>query len=113
MAAQKAFRNLAVAAAVGAAVFVPHAPAFAASTAVAIKDYSFQADVVTVSVGDTVTWTNKDLARHDVRTSKGPVKFGSKLLGQGDKFSYKFTKPGVYEYFCSPHPNMVAKVVVK
>ncbi|MGQ0466518.1 MAG: cupredoxin domain-containing protein [Sporichthyaceae bacterium] len=113
MAGKRAVRGFAVAAVLGAAVLVPQESASAASTAVSIKDYSYQAETVAVSVGDTVRWTNKDLAMHDVTTSKAPVKFASKLLKKGQSFSYTFTKPGVYEYFCSPHPNMVAKVVVK
>lgn len=102
-----------IASVVGATFFAPHAPAFAAKTAVAIEDFSYQAPEVTVRVGDTVTWTNKDTAEHDVQTSKAPVKFASPLMKQGETFSIKFTKRGVYEYFCNPHPHMVAKIIVK
>lgn len=103
----------AVAAVVGAAVFAPHGSAFAASTAVSIEDFSYRAPTVTIRAGDTVTWTNKDAAAHDVRTSKAPKAFASPLLKQGEKFSIKLTQPGIYEYFCEPHPHMVAKIIVK
>lgn len=35
--------------------------------------------------------------------------FKSKALDTDDKFSYTFTKPGTYNYFCSVHPKMMAK----
>ncbi|MGQ0843116.1 MAG: cupredoxin domain-containing protein [Sporichthyaceae bacterium] len=111
--AGRALRIVAVGAMAGAAVFAPHGSAFAADTAVDIQDYSYRAPEVTVSVGDAVTWTNRDGVRHDVKTKKGPAEFASKLLAQGESFTFTFAKAGVYEYFCSPHPNMVAKVIVK
>jgi len=30
-----------------------------------------------------------------------------------DSFSFTFTRPGTYGYFCSVHPKMTAKVVVQ
>lgn len=113
MAARGIARGAAAAAMVGAALLAPHAPAVAASTSVTIEDYSYRAPEATVAVGDTVTWTNRDGVAHDVRTDKAPVAFASPLLKQGQTFSIKLTEPGVYEYFCSPHPHMVAKIVVK
>jgi plastocyanin len=39
--------------------------------------------------------------------------FKSKILDGDERFSFTFTKPGEYSYFCSLHPHMVGKVVVK
>jgi plastocyanin len=58
-----------------------------------------------------VTWVNHDDVPHTVRSVDGAIK--SKALDTDDKFSMTFDKPGTYEYFCSIHPKMTAKVVVK
>ncbi|MEX2550278.1 MAG: plastocyanin/azurin family copper-binding protein [Nitriliruptoraceae bacterium] len=72
-------------------------------------DYSV--NVLEVEVGDTVTWTNDDDAMmHTVTADDGS--FDSGLLDAGDSWSYTFTEAGEFEYFCSPHPWMRAKVVV-
>ncbi|MDX1657226.1 MAG: plastocyanin/azurin family copper-binding protein [Nitriliruptorales bacterium] len=72
-------------------------------------DYS--TNVLEVEVGTTVTWTNHDHGiMHSVTAVDGS--FDSGLLGDHETFSYTFTEPGEYEYLCSPHPWMRAKVVV-
>jgi len=78
---------------------------------VKIDNYSFMPGDLTVAVGTTVTWVNHDDVPHTVRNNDGTIK--SKALDTDDKFSMTFDKPGTYEYFCSIHPKMTAKVVVK
>jgi plastocyanin len=41
------------------------------------------------------------------------VSFRSKVLDTGDRFAFTFAKPGTFGYFCSIHPHMTGKVVVK
>lgn len=82
----------------------------AKQTRIEIKDFSFQPKLVTVPVGAKIVWVNKDEEPHTV-TSTDRI-FVSKALDTDDQFSFTFTKPGTYEYFCSVHPRMVAKVVV-
>lgn len=65
-----------------------------------------------VEVGQTVRWTNHDSVPHTVTTTKGPKKFDSGTLEQGDSWSYTFTAAGTYEYYCAVHPDMVASVKV-
>lgn len=72
-------------------------------------DYSV--NVLTVPAGTTVTWTNEDGMMHTVTAADGS--FDSGFLNEGDTFSYTFDEPGEYEYFCSPHPWMRAKVIVE
>ncbi len=84
------------------------APAVAQDTTIDIKDFMFM--TVTVTAGSKVTWTNRDEVPHTV-TEKDKL-FRSAALDTGDSFSYTFTTPGTYEYFCSLHPQMVAKVIV-
>ena len=78
---------------------------------VTIDNFTFGPQVVTVKPGDTVTWTNRDDIPHTV-VSDDKV-FKSKVLDTDEKFSYTFTKPGTYGYFCSIHPKMTGKVVVQ
>ncbi len=55
--------------------------------------------------------TSPDDAPHTVRADDGS--FHSAAMDTGERFSETFTKPGVYGYFCSIHPKMVGKVIVK
>ena len=92
--------------------FAAAAQAKPASTAeVKIDNFSFGPTAITVAVGTTVTWTNRDDIPHTV-VSNDKV-FKSKVLDTDEKFSFTFTKPGEYPYFCSIHPKMTGKVVVQ
>ena len=82
-----------------------------ASVEVKIDNFSFGPATLTVAVGTTVTWTNRDDIPHTV-VSDDKV-FKSKVLDTDEKFSFTFTKPGTYPYFCSIHPKMTGKVVVQ
>ena len=83
----------------------------ASSAEVKIDNFSFGPTTLTVVVGTTVTWTNRDDIPHTV-VSDDKV-FKSKVLDTDEKFSFTFTKPGTYPYFCSVHPKMTGKVVVQ
>ena len=65
---------------------------------------------VTVAVGTTVTWTNRDDIPHTV-VSAG--KFKSKALDTDDSYSFTFTAAGDYTYFCSLHPHMTGTIKVE
>ena len=71
----------------------------------------YDINVLTVKVGTTVTWVNEDSQAHTV-TDVG-LGFDSGLLSKGDTWSYTFTEVGEFEYFCTPHPWMRAKVIVE
>ena len=79
--------------------------------AVQISNFTFNAQVLTVKPGTTVTWTNADDIPHSVVSKDGL--FRSKVLDSGDKFSFTFAKAGQFGYFCSIHPHMTGSVVVK
>jgi plastocyanin len=66
---------------------------------------------LTVSVGTTVTWVNNDDDLHTVTSTQGL--FASPGLDHGDTFSYRFTAPGTYSYFCALHPHMKGTVIVQ
>ncbi|MFA5358259.1 MAG: DUF333 domain-containing protein [Patescibacteria group bacterium] len=77
---------------------------------VEMQGFVFNPSVVTISVGDTVTWNNRDKAYHDV-VIKDLVT--SESFGRDQKWSYTFTKVGEYDYICSLHPEMTGKIIVK
>jgi plastocyanin len=83
----------------------------ATSTVVAIKDFAFSPSSMTVEPGTTITWTNEDESPHTI-TDKGKT-FRSAALDTNDRFSYTFTQPGEFTYYCTLHPMMVGKIIVK
>jgi plastocyanin len=80
---------------------------------VAIENFAFDPPTLTVAPGTRVTWVNKDEEPHTVTSADKDVPFKSAGLDTRDKFSFTFTKPGTYKYFCSIHPHMVGTIVVK
>ncbi len=86
-------------------------PAPPKAVTVPIKNYAFMAMSVTVATGGSVTWKNLDGEPHTVVSTDGL--FRSAGLDQGDSFTFRFTKPGVYKYICSIHPQMKASVIVR
>jgi len=100
----------ALAVAVLSAAF-PAASAQAADTEVKIDHHAFIPQRVAVKAGTTVTWINDDDVPHTVASST--KLFKSKALDTGDKFSFTFTTPGAYQYFCSVHPYMTGAIVVE
>jgi amicyanin len=92
-------------------LLVPQAAA--GSYRVTMKTYAFHSAALTVSVGDTVTWTNQDQAGHNVVTTSGPATLHSPMLARGRSWSYTFRVAGTYAYYCSVHPDMRARIVVR
>ena len=82
-----------------------------ATVEVKIDNFSFGPAAITVAVGATVTWTNRDDIPHTV-VSTDKV-FKSKVLDTDEKFSFTFSQAGTYPYFCSIHPKMTGSVVVQ
>jgi plastocyanin len=80
-----------------------------ASSQVTIQDESFNPASMTVSIGTTVTWTNKDSLTHNV-TGSG---WQSGNLLFGTSFSYTFSQSGTFDYHCSIHPFMTGKIIVQ
>ena len=75
---------------------------------------------IIIKVGTTVTWSNKlSTAPHSVVEGVPPsvgTDFGSptKLLlpGSSDTYSFTFTKPGEYPFYCGVHPGMIGWITV-
>jgi plastocyanin len=78
---------------------------------VEISGFAFVPSTLTVSVGTTVTWTNKDSVSHTV-TSDDNL-FDSGTLPTGATFDHTFDQKGTFEYHCSFHPYMTGKIIVE
>jgi plastocyanin len=76
-----------------------------------IQNMSFTPNTITISAGETVTWTNKDNVNHTV-TSNTPL-FDSGSLGNGTTFSFTFPSAGTFNYHCSIHAGMTGTVIVQ
>ena len=76
-----------------------------------IKNHTFSLPTVTVPAGATVTWVNHDDDVHTVVSTT--ALFQSPGLDTDESYSYRFTAPGTYQYFCTLHPLMIGKVIVK
>src|SRR5258708_20415807 len=82
----------------------------AANAEVKIDNFSFGPQTVTVPVGATVTWTNRDDIPHTVVSTDGL--FNSKVRDTDEKFSYTFAKAGTYPYLSSFHSQLTCTVLL-
>jgi amicyanin len=89
----------------------PVAVAAQSGPRIEITKHKFNRPTLTVPAGTTVTWLNRDEDLHTVVSTT--LAFKSAGLETDEAYSYTFTKPGVYEYFCTLHPLMTGKVIVK
>lgn len=83
----------------------------AQATDIRVDNFTFSPETLTVPANSTVTWTNKDDVPHVIASTDGL--FRSKGLDTDDHYSFKFSKPGTYNYFCAMHPKMTGKIVVQ
>ena len=103
---------LALSAAAGTTVEVPPVDKPASGATVKIDNFSFGPAAITIPAGSSVTWTNNDDVPHVVSSDDNKL-FKSKALDTDDHFSFTFTKPGTYNYYCAIHPKMTARIVVQ
>lgn len=91
-------------------VAVQHAAGGGATAKVSIDNFAFGPAQLVVAAGQRVTWTNHDGAPHGIAFGDGAP--GTDLMLPGQDFSRTFSKAGVYDYVCSVHPYMTARVTV-
>jgi len=82
-----------------------------AASSVHIDNFTFTPQEITITRGTTLTWINEDDIPHAIAASNKA--FRSKAMDTEQNFSFTFSEPGTYEYFCSLHPHMQGKVIVK
>lgn len=78
---------------------------------VSIANFAFVPAPVSIAPGESVTWSNDDGAPHAVAFKDGTP--GADSLSPGTTFRRVFDRAGSYEYFCSFHPYMTGRVVVR
>lgn len=89
----------------------PNRPA--AAPQVTIDNFTYGPRQLTVSPGTRVTWVNRDDVPHTVTSLTKPRLLDSKALDSDESFSFTFVNPGTYDYFCTIHPKMTGKIIVK
>lgn len=77
---------------------------------VVIKSFGYTPSSMTVKAGTKVTFENQDTTAHSATADDGS--FDTKVLSQGEKGSFTFTKAGTYSYHCSVHPSMTGTIIV-
>lgn len=85
----------------GAASAAPVATTGSGPVTISLAEHYFDPSLITVTVGTTVIWRNVGQQSHDVNARDDS--FHSGTLGPGMTFTYTFTKPGRYAYYCIPH----------
>ena len=80
-------------------------------TVVTIKNFAFMPPDLTVKAGTTVEWRNQDVVPHTVTAADHSFRSGN--IGPGKTWRFVATKPGVFDYNCTPHPNMHGKLTVQ
>jgi plastocyanin len=82
----------------------------AGAQSVTIKDFKYAPASISVSVGDSITWTNQDIAPHTATASDGSFDTGN--LSKGKSGTVTLSKAGTFAYICSIHPSMKGTVTV-
>jgi 3',5'-cyclic-AMP phosphodiesterase len=77
---------------------------------VVLDSFKFAPGTLNVTVGSTITWTNRDDVPHNVVAVDR--RFTSPVLDTGEQYSHRFDAAGTYAYFCSLHPRMTGRIVV-
>jgi plastocyanin len=73
----------------------------------------FSTAEVTVKVGDSVVFENKDPITHNVYSGTSGMEFDLRTQKPGESSAVKFDKAGEAEVQCAIHPQMKMKVKVQ
>ena len=82
---------------------------------VAIREFVYLPDTLRVPRGTTVTWVNceEDFANEPHSATGEGGAWASPQMSPTDMFSRRFDTPGVFPYFCEPHPFMHGVLIVE
>ncbi len=111
-------RSMFIAAALGAilgsglAGGVLMAQAQTPGNSISIDNFTFRPQNLKVKAGTTITWTNRDDIPHGIASATNAFA-KSNALDTDDSYSFTFTTPGTYQYFCYIHPHMTGTIVVE
>lgn len=87
-----------------------------AGSSVTVKLFQYQPGRIQVQAGTTVTWLNEDEIFHTVTAGEPDKKgggFDAALDGKGKSFSFTFSQPGIYTYYCDRHEHMRGEIEVR
>jgi len=79
---------------------------------VEIKNFGFNPLELRIKKGDTVVWVNRDSAGHTITSDSGN-ELSSPTISQNQEYRHTFTQSGTFNYHCTVHPSMKAKVIVE
>jgi plastocyanin len=85
--------------------------AVAADNAVAISGFAFSPREITVTVGDTITWTNSDAQAHTATADDGSFDTGT--IGNNATGTATFSAAGTFPYHCKIHSSMTGTITVE
>ena len=94
----------------GSSILTPYTIIQAAGTTVTIPGDYYLPAAIMIEVGQTVTWVNKDSDPHVTVTVPGAPAMFTLATEAGKSSSFKFTKPGVYGYYCLDHATYNPKL---
>jgi plastocyanin len=87
-------------------------PSLAAESTIGVANFDFTPATQTIAVGDTVTWSFNE-GNHSTTSLPGqPDRWDSSVRDAGATFQKTFTKPGRYQYLCTPHEGFMRGVLV-
>jgi len=89
------------------AVLVAAPTSIAADVGIGVKNFDFTPEGQTVGVGDTVTWTFNDEGHTTTSVPGQGEKWDSGVEDKGGKFTKTFSKPGKFQYVCTPHESFM------
>ena len=84
----------------------------AAPTQIAQKNRAFVPDLVAITVGENVTFPNRDAFLHNVFSQSAARKFDLGSFKKDEQKSKDFPDPGVIDVYCNIHPEMAATILV-
>jgi len=88
-----------------------HAAVAEPTVEITIDNFTFTPATVTIEAGTTVKWLNRDDIPHTVVAKS--LAFKSRALDTDDSFAQRFNEVGEIDYFCSLHPHMTGRVIVR
>jgi plastocyanin len=79
---------------------------------VIINQFKYLPDTLTVNAGDVVEWKNDDIVPHTA-TAVDKKAFDSGRIVKGSSWRFTANTKGTFDYLCTLHPNMKAKLIVQ
>ncbi len=87
-------------------------PAMALDFSVSAADFEFKAKSQQVAVGDKVVWTFTNGGHSTTSVAGQAESWDSDVKDEGTTFEKTFTKPGRYQYLCTPHESFMRGTIV-